>query len=453
MNSSAHVGPWTLHKRLGAGGNAKVWEATREGSGDRVALKVIEAKRPTREPYKRFVQEITVLRSLGDPPGVLPVLDSYLPEKPSADDRPWLAMPIARTLSEALAEADLETVVEAIAQIAETLARLAQEHQLGHRDIKPDNLYELDGSWLVGDFGLVAAPDLEELTRSGRIGAAHYTPYEMIENPANADPHPADVYALAKTLWVLATGQRYPPEGQQAANTRGFGVGDFKPHRHAAALDRLIEAATRIHPEERPSMIQMARDLRSWQELAEETPALDLSDAAAQLRKKLAIELAATERSASNKEEAFAAIRRLQELTAPLNAELRALHPNTEIDAMDDKFTNSMLRTMTETGAREIEHRWSRCTRVPTGPEYSRYSLRMGRGIELTSDGALIFRAFVDVGRPSLGGNDFFWQSQERESPVGSIEADRMLQEGVAEVGEQLRKAVEVFVEKVPGES
>jgi hypothetical protein len=37
-----------------------------------------------------------------------------------------------------------------------------------HRDIKPGNLYELDGAWLIGDFGLIAVPEASGLTVDGR---------------------------------------------------------------------------------------------------------------------------------------------------------------------------------------------------------------------------------------------------------------------------------------------
>lgn len=37
-----------------------------------------------------------------------------------------------------------------------------------HRDIKPGNLYDLDGAWLIGDFGLIAVPQATGLTVDGR---------------------------------------------------------------------------------------------------------------------------------------------------------------------------------------------------------------------------------------------------------------------------------------------
>ena len=292
MNVSARtVGPWTLHSKQGTGGNATVWQAKRRGLKSLVALKVLNATRAHREPYRRFVREIEFLRSLDDHDGILPLLDAYLPEQPSKDDRPWLAMPIATLISDALAGQPLETVVVALAEIASTLARLAERHGVGHRDIKPSNLYELDGEWLVGDFGLIAVPNLEQLTRTGRpLGPVHYTAYEMIRDPANAAPLPADVYSFGKTLWVLATEQRFPPQGHQVAGTRQFSIADLRPHAHAEPLDRLVDRATQIHPDQRPTMAEVAGDLRAWSELAAEPISLDVTDLRTRLLQRMSDE-------------------------------------------------------------------------------------------------------------------------------------------------------------------
>jgi serine/threonine protein kinase len=220
------VGPWTLIEPLGRGGNATVWRASRHGSEKPVALKLLNTKKVEKEPYQRFVREIGFLRE-------------------------HQALPVAVPISQALDVKPLSDVVAAMAAIADTLAQLQRDFGIAHRDIKPGNLYELDGSWLIGDFGLVAVPDAEALTAEGRqLGPAHYTAYEMILDPTTANPHPADVYSLGKTVWVLATGQAWPPDGHQPVRTRGFEIGDFRPHPRAAALDHEVDLMTRLRPPE-----------------------------------------------------------------------------------------------------------------------------------------------------------------------------------------------------------
>jgi serine/threonine protein kinase len=338
------IGPWTLREKLGAGGNATVWRAARDG-GEDAALKVINTTKAQREPYRRFVQEIEFLRQLGDFPGVLPLLDAHLPQRPSSTDRAWLAMPIATPIANALTEARPETIVAALAEIAETLARLA-EQGVGHRDIKPGNLYQLNGHWLISDFGLVAAPDLEELTRSGKaLGPAHYTAYEMILDPVNADPLPADVYSFAKTLFVLATRLAHPPEGHQPASTRSFSIADLRPHPHAAALDRLVDRSTRLQPDQRPTMIQVAADLATWRELGK-TVTIDVSTLAAQLRARMQREIAAEDLLEQRRELALTAVRRLQELCRPLNEALRSAHPRPRLDTLGDGYARNVLHTV-----------------------------------------------------------------------------------------------------------
>jgi serine/threonine protein kinase len=122
-------------------------------------------------------------------------------------------------------EADLPAIVAAVASIADTLATLRREHGLTHRDIKPQNLYRHDGTFVVGDFGLVAVPDAEALTAPGKlVGPANFVAWEMMAKEPGVNPAPADVYSLAKTLWVLAAGANWPPPGHQPAGDN-HGVG------------------------------------------------------------------------------------------------------------------------------------------------------------------------------------------------------------------------------------
>jgi len=445
------IGPWTLHEELGSGGNATVWKATRVGADDPVALKVINARRVGSEPYQRFVRETEFLRRIGPFAGVLPVIDAYLPEHSTAEDRPWLAMRIATRLDHALAGQPLEIVVGALAAIGDTLSRLATEHNVGHRDIKPSNLFELDGQFLVGDFGLVALPDKEELALTGRpIGSRHYTAYEMIVNPRNADPLPADVYSLGKTLWVLATGQAYPPEGHQTSGTRQFSIADFRPHPHATLLDQLVDRSTLIHPDERPTMREIAADLQQWGTLAAEPVVVDLGDLRSRLRERMASQLAAEDLLEQRQELAMASVRRMTELFKPLNAALKDVHPRAEIDATADQYTQTILSTGKYGGAPEIVFRFQRLSRITSGPDFHTFALRLGRSLELTADGELVARTYLDVGFPRLSGYSFDWQSGALKAPVGSVRAEAVLAELVEQTALKLREAIEAFVENVP---
>lgn len=159
------LGPWLLGEKLGEGGNAVVFKATSDEYPEPVALKILKSRKPGGEPYRRFAAEVRVLGDIGDFKGVLPLLAADLPEDLAAGARPWLAMPLAESIRVALAEAPLDAVIQAMADVADTLSRLAVDHRLAHRDLKPANLYGSGDGALVGDFGLVALPVVSTVGR------------------------------------------------------------------------------------------------------------------------------------------------------------------------------------------------------------------------------------------------------------------------------------------------
>ena len=440
-------GSWETVDVLGRGGNATVWRAV-ASDGEEIALKVINETKPDRESYHRFVREVGFLRDIGPQPGVLPLIESYLPDNPSKSDRAWLAMPIATPIDQALKERSLQEVVAAVASIAQTLARLESQYGVGHRDIKPGNLYELDGEWLVGDFGLISIPGAESLTGDGRqVGPAHFTAYEMILNPSTADPHPADVYSLGKTLWVLATGQRYAPQGNQPAGS-GLSVDQFRPHRRAHDLDREIELMTQLRPEDRPSKAQVAKDLKSWLELSAEEPTLDLSAAGARMREKIGKVLDEQDTQERYKTLGTQAARSLQNLASPLNDELKRTFPRTQVDLTTDKKTKNLLKIFLPRGSKIWD--WRRCTLVaPLDSPYG-LQLRMARALELFADGTLYLHMLVEVAPAISMGSEFHWQPQGRDGvPVGSIEAQELLEVRVREMTAALKQAVEILVDRL----
>lgn len=260
--SGDEVRGWTLVRHVRSGANADVWIAARPDVGQAV-LKI--ASRTRGERYERFISEVTFMRDTDDP-GVMPLLDCELPARPSRAVPAWYAMPIAVPIGEALASAEPIEVMKATAVFAGTLARLSLSGA-SHRDMKPENLFVLDGRYVIGDFGLVSFPGKEEITVAGRIlGPRNFLPYEMLHSPDTADGSLADVFMLAKTLWVLITKRPYPPQGQIRFQDVEVGTRTLQPHPRARALDRLIERATSLDPQARPSMSLLGQSLRAISE-------------------------------------------------------------------------------------------------------------------------------------------------------------------------------------------
>ncbi|MGQ4388895.1 serine/threonine protein kinase [Streptomyces sp. SAS_270] len=286
----AMLGEWTLVGRgyLGRGGNGEVWEARHEGDDGRYAIKMFGLGRSLEDRRLRFADEITFLRGYTGE-GVVPLVDSHVPE--DMREICWYVMPLAVPLDDALGDTPAEeTMLEAVAAYAETLAALA-EQAVHHRDIKPSNLFERDGRWEIGDFGLVTFPGKGDVTSSSvKLGPVNFHAPEMLEPSDNADGGPADVWSLAKTMWVLLRRTRWPLPGEYRSG------GEYSLQGHialawAGELDRLMQSCTVLHPAGRPTMAEFAREVRAC--LAE-PPELRETASIAEMQDRLAVLTAAS---------------------------------------------------------------------------------------------------------------------------------------------------------------
>lgn len=272
-----NFGDWKLKKFLGGGGNGDVWLAINSANQEG-AIKLL--RKIERKTYSRFINEVNVIKKNSDIEGILPILDSYLPENPE-NDIPWYVMPVAQTLESYLAEKHFEDIASAITDVAKTLFEL-HSRNISHRDIKPENLLVKDGKIYVGDFGLVDYPDKVELTSSGDVIGAKWTMAPEMRREGNkADGKPADVYSLAKTLWIFITKNKKGFDGQYHANgvngLRNFSytvrkniITWFRDRRvsvYESPLDSLLEESTSDNPSSRPTMQVFIDRLSLWEEL------------------------------------------------------------------------------------------------------------------------------------------------------------------------------------------
>lgn len=188
-------------KSIGDGGNGYVYEAMHDGK--KYALKVLPAQVRTIQ-LKRFIREIKIIKENCDLPGVPNFYGAVIRRKGNLPS--YYVMELGCSISEYLKDKPVHTVIKLIGELAGTLNKL-KERGIFHRDVKPENILIINNSPALCDFGLAHKVGDKRLTVDGdkQIGARMTMAPEMLRDPYNANYHQADIYSLAKTLWMLMT--------------------------------------------------------------------------------------------------------------------------------------------------------------------------------------------------------------------------------------------------------
>lgn len=244
---------------IGEGGNAKVYRVNK--AGKEYALKDLYNR--TVEKKARFIDEIDIMSSnCNDIEGIIPIIDF------SREDY-WYTMPIAKNIFSYIIEYELniENIIKEYIQLCETLEKL-HEKDLCHRDIKPSNIYFYKNRFYLGDFGLVEIVDNEnEYTRSDRgLGAVFTIAPEMKRNPKEADGKKADVFSLAKTLWMLLFEDEKGFDGRYDYLDKSHSLRFNKSYKdvHLVEIEELIRDSTNNSPDKRPKITEFKNRLENW---------------------------------------------------------------------------------------------------------------------------------------------------------------------------------------------
>jgi serine/threonine protein kinase len=197
--------------RIGSGGFGEVFSATDVEHDEEVAVKrLLPGWAADERTRRRFVREVRMQASINHP-NVMPILGKKL-----SGDRPWYVMLKAkRDLAEAV-RGENRTDDWIAKTLLAILAGAEAAHDAGviHRDIKPQNVLELeDGTWVLSDFG--AAREIDRttttLTRSAEgIGTIDYMPLEQYQDPSSTDRR-CDIFALGKLLLFMVVGEVREP--------------------------------------------------------------------------------------------------------------------------------------------------------------------------------------------------------------------------------------------------
>jgi serine/threonine protein kinase len=254
---------WTIEKQLGAGGNGDVWQASKPGEAPR-AIKFLRTI--TDETYVRFKIEIAALEKLGATKGIIPLLDKFIPDDKSAGP-PWFSMPIATPFSAHISNKKPGEIISDFIDLA-TVVEYLHARNIAHRDIKPANFLFFDGRLCLSDFGLVKYPEREPITPAKRdVGAKFTMAPEMRRTAHLADGLPADIYSLAKSLWIALTKVELGFDGQYTPAPT-LALSNYLPETYTTTLDRLLVECTETDPTLRPKISEFISRLKEWQKIA-----------------------------------------------------------------------------------------------------------------------------------------------------------------------------------------
>jgi len=275
------LGTYRLGLVLGRGAMGEVYEAT-AADGTPAAIKLLNARSTSSTAIvERFHREMEVAARLISP-HIVKVFEVSPPDAPV----PYIAMErlhgtdlATRLRNENTNRMPSDELVVLIDQVARGL-EVARIAGVVHRDLKPHNLFQHDGStWKILDFGVSKVMDSEgTLTGEGIVG----TPQYMAPEQASGGhvTHLADVYALGAIAYRCLTG-RSPFKGKDLAELvyQVVHTPPMRPSmlgRVSSSMDDVLAVAMAKDPRRRfPSALSFAQALvaaRRGKPLAIEIP-------------------------------------------------------------------------------------------------------------------------------------------------------------------------------------
>lgn len=254
-------------KQIDNGGNSTVYSAVCINDGTSVALKVLDYQcHKFDEKKERFIIETKkVIEIQDDISGIIPIYDFALPDIKNSNLF-WYTMPIATTISEYIRQNQgIENIIKCIISLAEVLEKLHNK-DIKHRDIKPANIYYYNSQCCLSDFGLVDYPEKTRLTKVGeRLGAQATIAPEMKRDPLHADAKKADVYSLAKTMWMLLTSNDKDCfEGTYNPKSSLMSLNTYYKKEHLIELNQLLIDSTQDAPALRPTMSEFLQRIKDY---------------------------------------------------------------------------------------------------------------------------------------------------------------------------------------------
>ncbi len=204
-------GKWRLDKLLGIGGMAAVYEATHKNNLKSVAVKVLHAELQRNEGIRtRFLREGYVANKVKHP-GAVAAIDDGIDEGGAVFlvMELLLGQSLAQRVDSQGGKLPPREVLVVAEGILEVLAA-AHAQNVVHRDLKPDNIFLVEGGVKVLDFGVARVLENtgEAKTRTGVVmGTPEYMPPEQARGRSEHIDGRTDLWAVGSMMFRLIAGR------------------------------------------------------------------------------------------------------------------------------------------------------------------------------------------------------------------------------------------------------
>jgi serine/threonine-protein kinase len=267
-------GPWIVERELGRGGMGAVYAVVHEEIGKRAALKIVHRRLLTPAfNIDRVMLEAKVVNAVGHP-NIVDIFETGKLE----DGRPYVVMErlegqsLSCRADEGKLQADL--VIAILLQVCDALIAAHAAH-IVHRDLKLDNVFLVDNVDDPGtpkvkllDWGIakVINHDVRHTIEGQLVGTPQYLSPEQARG-ADVTPQ-TDVYSLGVMAYELFL-EQLPFEAETSAEIMVMHLRAIPPAPSELwpdipqQLEDLILLMLAKNPENRPTMLEVARRLES----------------------------------------------------------------------------------------------------------------------------------------------------------------------------------------------
>ena len=204
------IAGYSVVRLIAMGGFGDVYEAVHLPSGQRFALKIIQARAANSEELERGLREAEILRELHSPHIVKIYAFGVI------DGRIWMVMELleGKTLRDILLLGQpmpVALVLEYAAGVAAGLA-VAHDRRIVHRDLKPENIFiTREGQVVLLDLGAakwIGEAHSRKKDSQRLVGTVAYMAPEYLLSTVEALPLDwrVDLYSLGLIGWEMLTG-------------------------------------------------------------------------------------------------------------------------------------------------------------------------------------------------------------------------------------------------------